>query len=286
MMPSATELGYFVEVAATQNISRASERLGISQPSLSLGIKRLENHIGTPLFIRSKTGVKLTRAGQRFRTNALELLEQWQLVVQSVKRDDDEIAGCYKIGAHVSVARNRLSSVLADFLHLYPRVEFQVHHDLSRKVVEKLISFELDFAVAVNPVPHPDLVIRQVYSDEVGFFAAKPIDGKDKTGQLLCFDPDLAQSKWLLKSAKEAGLSFNRFFVSSSLDVLADVCSKGAGVAILPRGVVSYMDNSLVQVLCEIPTFKDSHALVYRSDPNRSVASKALVRALEKALSK
>jgi len=61
MLPSAAELEYFLEVANTLNLSRASERLGLSQPSLSLAIKRLELSIGTQLFIRHKQGVTLTQ---------------------------------------------------------------------------------------------------------------------------------------------------------------------------------------------------------------------------------
>ena len=62
MVPSAAELEYFLEVSSTLNLSRASERLGISQPSLSLAIKRLEQSVGTELFIRHKHGVTLTQA--------------------------------------------------------------------------------------------------------------------------------------------------------------------------------------------------------------------------------
>lgn len=65
MIPSVAELTYFLEVSNSLNLSRASERLGISQPSLSLAIKRLEQTIGTSLFLRHKHGVSLTQAGKQ-----------------------------------------------------------------------------------------------------------------------------------------------------------------------------------------------------------------------------
>lgn len=77
MLPSPGDLEYFTEIAATKNISRAAERLGISQPTLSMAIQRLETNIGAKLLIRSKTGVQLTRAGKRLAVNSRSLIRQW-----------------------------------------------------------------------------------------------------------------------------------------------------------------------------------------------------------------
>lgn len=60
MMPSPADLSYFIEVGNVLNLSRAAERLGISQPSLTLSIQRLEHSVGTALLIRSNKGVTLT----------------------------------------------------------------------------------------------------------------------------------------------------------------------------------------------------------------------------------
>jgi DNA-binding transcriptional LysR family regulator len=285
MMPSATELNYFMEIAATENISRASERLGIAQPTLSVAIKRLEAQVGTALLVRSKTGVKLTKAGWRFQTKARVLLEHWQTVLQSIKRDEAEIAGCYTIGAHVSVACNRLAQVLPKLLERNPSLELHMHHDLSRKITERVINFELDFGVVVNPVAHPDLVIRKLYEDEVGFFSASEIAStEDACQKILCYDPDCLQGPWLLKKALEAGISFSRTLVSSSLEMIADVCSRGTGIAILPKRVADAARRPLVPVLTQLPTYKDTHALVCRADVHVTAAAKALARSLEKEL--
>ena len=77
-MLSQAELKYFLEVANTKNLSRASERLGISQPTLSVAIKRLENSIGTELLIRQKRGVALTQAGKQLLIHAKQLLQYWE----------------------------------------------------------------------------------------------------------------------------------------------------------------------------------------------------------------
>src|SRR5688500_16984767 len=112
MMPSPSELQYFIEVAGTLNVSRAAERLGISQPTLSLAIQRLENSFGAPLLIRTKSGVKLTHAGQRLVTQARALVHEWEKIRGDALRDETEIRGRYIVGCHPSVALYSLPNFL------------------------------------------------------------------------------------------------------------------------------------------------------------------------------
>ncbi len=77
-LPSATDLEYFLEIAEVKSISRGAERLGVTQPSLSLAMQRLEHNFGMDLLKRSKSGIALTEAGESLRAGARELLEIWE----------------------------------------------------------------------------------------------------------------------------------------------------------------------------------------------------------------
>src|SRR4051812_47654255 len=94
-LPNPADLQYFLEVAHTQNVSRAAERLGITQPSLSLSIQRLERSLGVPLLVRGKTGVKLTKAGDKLVLQARYLLLEWEKIHADALKDEDEIRGRY-----------------------------------------------------------------------------------------------------------------------------------------------------------------------------------------------
>jgi len=120
MMPSQSELIYFLEVSQTLNVSRASERLGVSQPTLSLAIRRLEDSVGTALLIRSKTGVQLTRAGQKLARQAGALIRDWERLREDVLRDEEEIRGSYILGAHPSVALFTFSKFIGEALFDLP----------------------------------------------------------------------------------------------------------------------------------------------------------------------
>lgn len=283
MVPSSSDLSYFLEVAATGNISRAAERLGISQPSLSMAIMRLEDSLGTPLLVRNNTGVSLTKVGHRFQAKARTLVDQWQRIKHEVKRDEMEIVGCYKLGAHVSVSRGRLAQALPLILRQYPLLEIQMHHDLSRRIAEKVVNFELDFGIVVNPLEHPDLVITELYTDRVSFFGHRDLANDAVDNVLLCYDPDLVQSRMLMKSARERDIRFSRFILSSSLEVVASFIAQKAGLGILPYAVAkSY--PTLIPFFPDIAPYEDIHTLVYRADSQSSPAAKTLARALVKTM--
>ena len=81
MTISPSDLTYFIEVAHTKNLSRAAERLGITQPSLTLAIQRIEHSLGTDVLIRSKKGVVLTKAGRSLLIHSKTLMSSlgWTL---------------------------------------------------------------------------------------------------------------------------------------------------------------------------------------------------------------
>src|SRR4051812_24182010 len=133
MLPSPSELHYFIEVSNTLNVSRAAERLGISQPTLSLAIQRLEHAFGAPLLLRSKSGVRMTQAGTKLVAQARHLLDEWERLRQDAMKDESEIRGRYVLGCYASVALYTLPSIIAKMLLLHPSLELKLMHDLSRK---------------------------------------------------------------------------------------------------------------------------------------------------------
>jgi DNA-binding transcriptional LysR family regulator len=97
MIPSPTDLHYFSEVAQTGNLSRAADRIGVTQPAVSLAINRLENSLGVILLMRTKNGVKLTRAGQKFAVEARALESEWERIRNEAKRDNTVASGRYTL---------------------------------------------------------------------------------------------------------------------------------------------------------------------------------------------
>ncbi len=289
-IPSSSELLYFIEVTNTLNVSRAAERLGISQPTLSLAIQRLEAGLGTPLLIRSKSGVKLTHAGQKFLGRARQLVHEWERLRDDTLKEEDEIRGRYVLGAHPSVALFAFPELVPVLLNEHPALDLKLTHDLSRKITEDIISFKTDFGLVVNPWKHPDLVIKPFAKDEVQLWTAKKPsklqDLEGGTAVLIC-DPDLVQSQSILRQLSKAGINVNRVITSSNLEVVASLVAAGAGIGILPGRVASRASDSNGLKLLDRggPKFSDSHCLVYRADAQNSKASRLLARRIHELCS-
>lgn len=285
MLPSPAELHYFLEISNTQNISRAAERLGISQPTLSLAVRRLEDSIGVPLLIRTKSGVQLTKAGDKLAVRARNLLQDWtQLKAEAIK-DNTEVSGAYSIGCHPSVGLYSLG-FLSILLEQNPGLEVKLLHDLSRKVTEDVISFKIDFGIVVNPVRHPDLVIRPLLTDEVTFWTAERPSAQQKpesSGAVLICDPNLLQTQSLLKQMRQKNFDFARNITSSNLEVIASLVAEGAGVGILPGKVAERFQSLGLRKLPNAPRFQDKICLVYRGDAQNSGTGRYLAKTIERS---
>lgn len=280
MLASPHELYYFNEVCQTLNFSRASERLGISQPSLSQAIKRLELSIGTPLFLRVKTGVKLTKAGLQLHAHAHELLTLWERVKSESLASCNEVQGSITLGCHPTVARHILPSLLPEFVRSYPHLELVLVHDLSRKIVEGVINLSIDVGIVVNPVQHPGIILSKLYPDEVGFWQANHDDWSFERGGTIICDPALMQTQQMLATLREQGRVNYRLLTSSNLDVIASLVASGTGIGILPYSVVRTVRSALKSVP-DTPSYKDQIYLAYRPEQRDIMALKELIKAIK-----
>jgi DNA-binding transcriptional LysR family regulator len=147
------------------------------------------------------------------------------------QREATELAGRYTLGVHPSVGLGTLPLFLPRLLQTFEDLEFHLVHHSSRELTERTINFQIDFGLVVNPRPHPDLTITQLY------------------------------------------VSFRRTVRSTNLELTA----AGAGVGLLPRRVAQ-RDAGLKMLSSALPTIRDRHCLVYRTDAQRSAASRALVK--------
>ncbi|MGZ3768665.1 MAG: LysR family transcriptional regulator [Bdellovibrio sp.] len=285
MAPSFTDITYFLEVAQFKNISRAAERLGIAQPSLSAAIKRLEDCLGVTLFIRGRSGVQLTKAGKELSEQGRSLLLSWEQLRADINKKETEVSGQYVLGCHTSVALYSLSGFLPSLIQQYPDLEIKLAHDLSRKITERVISFEVDFGIVVNPFRHPDLVIRELCTDEVVFWTApKPSSTQcldKKKGVLVC-DPNLIQVQKLIDDLEKKGRGFRRIIHSSDLEVISELTASGVGVGILPKRVATRISIHKLKPLDEkLPVFKDKICLIYRVDAQKTYGSRIIIDAIK-----
>lgn len=274
MMISPADLKYFSEIAQTLNVSRAAERLGISQPSLSLALQRIEASLGTAVMIRSKRGVSLTPAGKQLLAQSRHLMQMWENVRSQALASVNEVQGAYTIGCHPSVGLYGLSHVLPRLMAEHSKLEIKLMHDISRKIAEDVISLKVDIGIVVNPVQHPDLIIQPLCKDEFTLWT----NGAAVADVLIC-DAELGQSQALIRKFAKIGLKFTRTITSGNLEMIADLTARGCGYGLLPAQVADRACNKLKRVP-KAPVFYDEHALVFRVE-NKGIKS---IQAINKAI--
>ena len=283
MIASPSDLSYFVEVANTLNISRAAERIGISQPSLTLAIQRLEETIGTTLLTRNKSGVTLTQAGKQLLSHAKHLLQIWNQVKVQALASVNEIQGSYTIGCHPSIALYSLGGFLPELMEQHKDLDIKLIHDLSRKIVEGVISSSIDIGIAVNPIHHPDLVIRKICEDEITFWSSnceRDIQKINSNDAILLCDPELLQVQAVLKKLNKIGLKFKRIITSGNLEVIAMLTANGCGIGILPSRVAAQMQIRKLEKMENFPSFQDEICLLFRVENKNVKTFQAISKAI------
>jgi DNA-binding transcriptional LysR family regulator len=289
MEVSSRDVAAFREVVLVKSISRAAERWQLTQPAVSAIIKKIERWMGLELLVRTGRGVQPTRAGERFFSSAQSLIEGWENLRSTVLEDHREMQGCYRIGAHSSVAIVLAPRFTAAILEAEPRLELHFVHELSRNIADAVINFQLDFGLVVNPPRHPDLVIRKLYTAEFGFWVkAKPQgplqDPANPASVVICH-PDLAQSQRIIALARRKnGLQSRRVTHSTDLQVIMALAASGAGIGVLPAGLVRHAHSKDLVSLPGFPTARDNVALVYRKDAQSSRAASFIKDGIAAAL--
>jgi DNA-binding transcriptional LysR family regulator len=279
-MINQADIKYFIELTKTQHLTRAAERLGITQPALSHCIKRIENELNTTLFLRSKKGMALTSAGQLLLKSSQNLIQSWDQLLSRVHDEEKIPKGLIRFGCHSAVAQYILPLFMKDFLKQYPRIDFELQHGLSRYMTEQVVSGVLDMAVAVNPIENPDLIIKEIYKDEVCLWKSKSCINIDV---LIC-EPNLLQTKNIIEKMRKRKIEFSRIIESPSLEVIANLVSHGAGCGILPERVLNFFDVHKHEKIKDSPIFFDRICLVYKREFKNTLRGRILIDFLIKKL--
>ena len=268
MLASSRDIEYFLEAASTLNFCRAAERLGISQPSLSLAIQRVEKSLGAKVFLRAKTGVSITKAGEQLLIHSKKLLQSWEDVRHKAMAAETEPKGTCTIGMHAAVSLYTSGNFIPGLLAAYPKLNIKLVHDLSRKIVEQIVTANIDIGLVINPIKHPDLIINKLCTDVVTLWNSNSPNkhNQDITNghAVLICDPELSQSQHILKHMKKANIRYDRVISTNNLELIAELTIKGAGISILPTRLAKFISPTKLQKIEKAPIYKDELCLVYR----------------------
>lgn len=161
------QLRYVVAIARTGSFSRAAEQCRVSQPSLSQQVQKLEEELGERLFDRMKRQTKLTPHGEAFVRRAVRILEEAEMALREASDARSLVSGTLTIGVLPTIAPYLLPETIGEFAQKYPGVEIVVQEDTTAQLLKYLATYEIDFALASDPIQDSRFEIKELFAEEL-----------------------------------------------------------------------------------------------------------------------
>jgi len=167
-----TELKYIVAVARERHFGRAADACFVSQPTLSVAIKKLEDELGVLLFERRSAEVTATPAGERIVAQAQRVLDEAAQIKEIAKQGKDPLSGALRLGVIYTIGPYLLPALVRQLLRSAPQMPLLLSENFTVRLVELLKNGEIDVAVMALPLPDFGLVLQPVYDEP--FMVAMP----------------------------------------------------------------------------------------------------------------
>jgi len=285
-------LRYFLAVAEEGNITRASERLHVSQPALSTQLAALEDELGQKLFERGARGIELTEKGVALRRRADDLVDLAERIEAEIKSgDSDELSGTISIGAGETPAFRFVARAAKELRCANPRLNFSVSSGNGEDILAHLLEGTLDLGVLVGPGRYEGFdYLTLPYTHHWGLAvkkdsplaAKKSISAKDARGiPLICSRQGMVKeflAGWF-------GCPFGKLDVVATYNLIynaAALVDAGLGAAICIDGMIPQEFADRVVFRPFTPALVSDVYLAWRKNATLSPAANALVDAVRR----
>lgn len=273
-------LRIFLAVAEEGSVSRAAERLHYVQSNVTTRLRRLEEDLGTSLFVRTGRGMVATSAGKNLLGYARQILrtvEEARLAVSDSARPRGPLA----IGAIDTVAAVHLPKVLARYHNQYPKVAIGLQTGASQELVRQVLNYDIEGAFVGGPVANSELVQLEVCMEEMVLVTApdQPAPSAGNFDTILVFRPGCSCRNRLEQWLREEGLTPIKIMEFGTLDAILGCVGAGMGISMLPR---SFVERGSFAALVRTHSVADPFAfvptlLVRRKDMVASPALSAFI---------
>jgi len=247
-----TELRYIVTLAQEQHFGHAAERCHVSQPTLSVGVKKLEDELGVMLFERSKSAVRLTPVGETIVAQAQKVLEQAQGIRELAQAGKNQLAAPLKVGAIYTIGPYLFPHLIPQLHKVSPNMPLYIEENFTHVLRDKLRNGELDAIIIALPFQEADVLTKPLYDEP--FCVLMPADHpwtaktsidtaqlNDKSLLLLgeghCFRDQVLEA--CPASGKAGSAHLHTTVESSSLETIRHMVASGLGVSVLPLSAVN-----------------------------------------------
>ena len=308
---TSRELLYVKTIADEKSITRAAQKLYLTQPSLSHCITNIEKQLGTRLFRRTSGGLVLTYAGERYYRMACEVLRIYAAFESEISEEGELLRGRITLGVTNYLACDLLPRMLPRFHREYPGIELRVVEETTDELEKSLLSGRLDFAImhtgAGDGASEDPGLAHEVLRRDPFLLIAPPehpyadravmregAQDPELDPALLGGEPFLMVSKGQRirhvadRILRQAGMSPEIIFTSRNFETLRRLCAQGMGYTFIPRRYVGLLGGEEYQITrYAIPERYEAFwelSVVTLKDAYLSRAAKAFLRSFKESI--
>lgn len=244
------QLTYFVTTVQEGNISKAAQKLHISQPPLSTKLKDLETELGVVLFERGSRKIELTQAGRIFYARATSILELMDVATKELDDYKQGKIGTLRIGIISSISSTLVNEWLHNFHKQYPEIQFNIFEGNTYEQLEKLRSNLIELAIVRTPFSAEDLDCTILRDEKVfavgskGYF--ENISSPTTTLKEICQKPLILYRRWekvIWHICQDENLTPHIFCMNDDARTTASMANAGLGIGIIPESALSLLSD-------------------------------------------
>ena len=286
-------LQYFLAIAEEENITRAAEKLHITQPTLSRQISQLEEECGALLFIRGTKKITLTPEEILLRRRAEEILELMNIAQKEIAQMNDLVEGTISIGCGDLYATQILGEMLQSFTELYPKVDFELYTGSANHICDQIDHGLIDLGLLLEPVDLSKLDFIRLNHKERWVAVLPPnsplLQKETITSKDLIHEPIILpyrlnmQSElahWFGDDFKKLNILFRSNLTSSS----SIMVSQGLGNSIVIEGSISFWDKDKIGYRPLSPALYATAVLAWKRNQPQSLAKSKFIEYVQKYL--
>lgn len=294
-----TELRYLVALAETGHFRKAAEQCSVSQPTLSIAIKKLEEELGISLFERAHHKVATTPIGERIVEQARTVLQEARNLRQLAELGKDPMGSVLSVGAIYTVGPYLFPRLISRLQQLAPKMPLFIEENYTANLRAKLTSGELDAIFVALPFTETEVVTRALFDEP--FVVLLPLDHPLASethidtralaehrvllmGEGHCFrDQVLEACPGLQQAIRDKSAAGHAVVEGSSLETLKHMVASGLGITVLPESAAreaTYGEHTLAVRPFIDPAPRRSIALAWRVSYPRTEAIDILIEAL------
>jgi len=286
------QLEYFMAVCQELHFTRASEKLGVTQPTLSHQIKALEDELGLPLFDRIGKKIAVTEAGRILLTHCSTVFRSLESVREEIQELREIKRGRLSVGALPGELNSLVSRLLPDFHEAYPEILVRIVS--ADNVAERLLNNEIDLALTITPVQDERIVSQPLYREKLCLavpaghsLAERPEVGLEALAglPLVLFPADYRCRQQMDAVCRLQAIPLRPIIETDSIESILSLIEEGAGSSILSETLIKQWTRPGIRTLNleGTPLFRQV-GLIYRKEKYRGPAVLKFIELLQEQI--